>query len=102
MTPAQAYAEVRILAQTVRDNYGIEGPCVKISKLRAIYKDEGIKLGSVDIWLGPLDCGHDRHSIERRGMGQDPGVLAPGVAGVYGPRRTLLPPVRGGGEVDEP
>lgn len=44
MTPAQAYAEVRILAQTVRDKYGIEGPCLKISKLRAIYKDQDIKL----------------------------------------------------------
>lgn len=44
MTPAQSYAEAKELAQTVRSNYGIEGPCVKISQLRAIYKDKGIKL----------------------------------------------------------
>jgi Zn-dependent peptidase ImmA (M78 family) len=44
MTPVQAYAEARELAQTVRNDYGIEGPCVKISQLRAIYKDKGIKL----------------------------------------------------------
>jgi len=44
MTPAQSYAEARDLAQTVRNDYGIEGACVKISQLRAIYKDKGIKL----------------------------------------------------------
>lgn len=44
MTSAQAYAEARELARMVRYNYGINGPCMKISQLRVIYKAEGINL----------------------------------------------------------
>lgn len=44
MSPAQAYSQAIDLAHQVRNEYGISGPCLKLSQLRAIYKDKGISL----------------------------------------------------------
>lgn len=44
MNPTRAYAEAKALAYSVRDEYGIKGPCLKLSQMREIYRDKGIKL----------------------------------------------------------
>ena len=45
------YEEMKVLAQTVRARYGLNGPRVTRSDLRRIYKDQRI---TIDLWPYPL------------------------------------------------
>lgn len=44
MTDRHPYEAARLLAYETREKYGLIGPCVKLSQLRAIYKQLGIKV----------------------------------------------------------
>jgi hypothetical protein len=44
MDAGQAYAGAIAQARKVREHYGVEGPCLKLRKMRDIYKDQGIDL----------------------------------------------------------
>jgi len=44
MSRSEAYAKARAAAASIRIQYGINGPCLKLSDMRAIYRDQGIKL----------------------------------------------------------
>lgn len=44
MSPGEAYAQARAEARRVREQYGISGPCLRLQKMREIFKDQGIQI----------------------------------------------------------
>lgn len=44
MTPAEAYKAAQERARQVRSDHGIDGPCLKLKKMRDLYKAHGIEI----------------------------------------------------------